>query len=130
MSKNEFLDPLETKKFKKQKRKQFCWTPCILRYCVWCQYRMFWGILLYWCHIVGGNLEQNIVGVTLVVQNFFEIFCIDFVGLSGSPCILKLYKTRTEWAISAHYLTDMGFSNVIHNHTRVEILQYLRKSCG
>ena len=44
----------------------------------------------------GENLEQNIVGVTLVVQNFSEIFCIDFVGLSGSPCILKLYKTRTE----------------------------------
>ena len=44
----------------------------------------------------GGNLEQNIVGVTLVVQNFSEIFCIDFVGLSGSLCILKLYKSRTE----------------------------------
>ena len=44
----------------------------------------------------GGYLEQNIVGVILVVQNFFEIFCIDFVSLSGSPCILKVNKTRTE----------------------------------
>ena len=46
------------------------------------------------------NIEEEfvpyIVGVTLVVQNFSEIFCIDFVGLSGSLCILKLYKSRTE----------------------------------
>ena len=46
------------------------------------------------------NIEREfvpyIVGVTLMVQNFSEIFCIDFVGLSGSLCILKLYKSRTE----------------------------------
>ena len=29
MSKMEFLDPKETEKFKKQKRVQFCRTPCI-----------------------------------------------------------------------------------------------------
>ena len=29
MSKMEFLDPKEAEKFKKQKWKQFCWTPCI-----------------------------------------------------------------------------------------------------
>ena len=29
MSKMEILDPKETKKFKKQKWKQICWTPCI-----------------------------------------------------------------------------------------------------
>ena len=31
MSKTEFLDPLEAKKFKKQKCVQFCRTPCINR---------------------------------------------------------------------------------------------------
>ena len=30
----------------------------------------------------GGNWEQNIVCVTLVVQNVCEIFFIEFVGLS------------------------------------------------
>ena len=52
------------------------------------------GFEAYCCNgvIVGRNLEQNLVGVTLVVQNFSEIFCIDFVGLSGSPCILNFIK--------------------------------------
>ena len=45
---------------------------------------------------IEGEFVPYIVGVTLVVQNFSEIFCIDFVGLSGSLCILKLYKSRTE----------------------------------
>ena len=79
-------------------------------------------------NIVGGNLEQNIIGVILVVQNFFEIFWIDFVGVPGSPCILKVTKIRTEWSISTHYMTDMGFSNVKYKHTRVEILQYLHNN--
>ena len=45
---------------------------------------------------IEGEFVPYIVGVTLMVQNFSEIFCIDFVGLSGSLCILKLYKSRTE----------------------------------
>ena len=45
---------------------------------------------------IEGKFDPYIVGVTLLVQNFSEIFCIDFVGLSGSLCILKLYKSRTE----------------------------------
>ena len=32
MSKMEFLDALKAEKFKKQKCKQFCWTPCIYIY--------------------------------------------------------------------------------------------------
>ena len=38
----------------------------------------------------GGDLE---LGVTLVVQNFCDIFCIDFVG---SHCIQRIYETSTE----------------------------------
>ena len=45
---------------------------------------------------IEGEFVPYIVGVTLMVQNFSEIFCIDFVGLSGSLCILELYKSRTE----------------------------------
>ena len=41
---------------------------------------------------IEGEFVPYIVGVTLVVQNFSEIFCIDFVGLSGSPCILNFIK--------------------------------------
>ena len=42
--------------------------------------RGFSGILLYWCHIVGVNLEQNIVVVTLVVQNFLKKFVLILLG--------------------------------------------------
>ena len=37
---------------------------------------------------IEGEFVPYIVGVTLMVQNFSEIFCIDFVGLFGSKCIL------------------------------------------
>ena len=40
---------------------------------------------------IEGEFVPYIVGVTLVVQNFSEIFCIDFVGLLGSKCILRIY---------------------------------------
>ena len=40
---------------------------------------------------IEGEFVPNIVGVTLMVQNFSEIFCIDFVGLFGSKCILRIY---------------------------------------
>ena len=40
---------------------------------------------------IEGEFVPYIVGVTLVVQNFSEIFCIDFVGLFGSKCILRIY---------------------------------------
>ena len=64
---------------------------------IYCDIVFIGGFEAY-CRMVSlwGVLEQNIIGVTLVVQNFSEIFCIDFVGLSGSLCILKLYKSRTE----------------------------------
>ena len=55
-------------------------------------YSLIIGLVLY----IVGEFVLYIVGVTLMVQNFSEIFCIDFVGLSGSLCILKLYKSRTE----------------------------------
>ena len=45
---------------------------------------------------IEGEFVPNIVGVTLMVQNFSEIFCIDFVGLFGSKCILRIYLTSTE----------------------------------
>ena len=45
---------------------------------------------------IEGEFVPNIVGVTLMVQNFSEIFCIDFVGLFGSKCILRIYQTSTE----------------------------------
>ena len=45
---------------------------------------------------IGGEFVPYIVGVTLVVQNFSEIFCIDFVGLFGSKYILRIYQTSTE----------------------------------
>ena len=50
-------------------------------------------VLVSYC---GGKFGTNIVGVTLVVQNFFEIFCIEFLGLPGSHYILRTYETRTE----------------------------------
>ena len=40
---------------------------------------------------IEGEYAPYIGGVTLVVQNFSEIFCIDFVGLFGSKCILRIY---------------------------------------
>ena len=40
---------------------------------------------------IEGDFFPHIVGVTLVIQNFSEIFCIDFVGLFGSTCILRIY---------------------------------------
>ena len=40
---------------------------------------------------IEGEFVPDIVGVTLVVQNFSEIFCIDFVDLFGSKCILRIY---------------------------------------
>ena len=40
---------------------------------------------------IEGELIPFIVGVTLVVQNFSEIFCIDFVDLFGNKCILRIY---------------------------------------
>ena len=46
------------------------------------------------------NIEEDfvpyIVGVILMVQNFSEIFCIDFVGLFGCKCILRIYQTSKE----------------------------------
>ena len=64
---------------------------------IYCDIVFIGGFEAYCCMVsLWGVLEQNIVGVTLVVQNFSEIFCIDFVGLSGSLCILTLYKSRTE----------------------------------
>ena len=76
---------------------------------------------------MGVNLEQNIVGVVLVLQNFLKYF-VDFVRVSGSRCILRIYETRTEWVISAYFLKDLGFSNVLHSLIRVEILQYFSRS--
>ena len=63
-----------------------------------------------------------------VPLKLFEIFCVDFVRVSGSRCILRIYETRTEWVISAYFLKDLGLSNVLHSLIRVEILQYLCKS--
>ena len=40
---------------------------------------------------IEGEFVPYVVGVTLLVQNFSEIFCIDFVGLFGSTCILRIY---------------------------------------
>ena len=40
---------------------------------------------------IEGEFVPYIVYVTLVVQNCCEIFCIDFVGLFGSKCILRIY---------------------------------------
>ena len=40
---------------------------------------------------IEGEFVPFIVGVTLMAQNFSEIFCIDFVGLFGSKCILRIY---------------------------------------
>ena len=40
---------------------------------------------------IEGEFVPYIVGVTLVVQNFSEIFCIDFLGLFRSKCILRIY---------------------------------------
>ena len=65
------------------------------------QIESFEAYCLYWCHIEGLNMEQNIVGVILVLQKLFEIFCIDFVGVSGRYCILRICETRTEWVIPA-----------------------------
>ena len=45
---------------------------------------------------IEGEFVPYIVGVTLMVQNFSEIFCIDFVGLFGSKCILRIYQTSKE----------------------------------
>ena len=67
-------------------------------------------------------------GFVLIVEGFGLFFCVDFVGVSGSCCILRIYETRTEFVISAYYLKDLGFSNVLHSLIRVEILQYLSKS--
>ena len=40
---------------------------------------------------IEGEFVPDIVGVTLVVQNFSEIFCFDFVELFGNKCILRIY---------------------------------------
>ena len=72
------------------------------------------GAKYCWCHIGSSKL--------------FEIICIDFVGVSGSHCISRIYETMKELVLSAYYLKDLGFSNVIHSDPRVEILQYVCKS--
>ena len=79
---------------------------------------------------IEGEFVPYIVGVTLMVQNFSEIFCIDFVGLFGSKCIRRIYQTSTEWIISACYLRDLDLSDVLHSLTEVIIYQYLCKSWG
>ena len=64
---------------------------------IYCDIVFIGGFEAYCCMVsLWGVLEQNIVGVTLVVQNFSEIFCIDFVGLFGSKCILRIYQTSKE----------------------------------
>ena len=45
---------------------------------------------------IEGEFVPYIVGVTLVVQNFSKIFCIDFAGLFGSKCFLRICQTGTE----------------------------------
>ena len=45
---------------------------------------------------IEGEFVPYIVGVALVVQNFSEIFCIDFVDLFGSKCILRIYQISTK----------------------------------
>ena len=57
-----------------------------------------------WCHIGSAKL--------------CEIISIDFVGVSGSLCISRIYEIRK----------NLGFSNVLHSDPRVEILQYVCKS--
>ena len=76
----------------------------------------------------GGKFGTKYCWCCIGTSKLFEIFCVDFVGVSGSCCILRIYETRTEFVISAHYLKDLGFSNVLHSLIRVEILQYLSKS--
>ena len=76
----------------------------------------------------GGKFGTKYCWCCIGTSKLFEIFCVDFVGVSGSCCILRIYETRTEFVISGYYLKDLGFSNVLHSLIRVEILQYLSKS--
>ena len=76
-----------------------------------------------------GKFETKYCWCCIGTSKLFEIFCVNFVGVSGSHCILRIYETRTEWVISAYFLKDLGFSNVLHSLNRIEILQYLSKSC-
>ena len=76
----------------------------------------------------GGKFGTKYCWCCIGTSKLFEIFCVDFVRVSGSRCILRIYETRTEWVISAYFLKDLGFSNVLHSLIRVEILQYLSKS--
>ena len=41
-------------------------------------------------------------------SKLIEIFFVDFVGVYGSCCILRIYETRTELVISAYYLKDLA----------------------
>ena len=67
----------------------------------------------------GGKFGTKYCWCCIGTSKLFEIFCVDFVGVSGSCCILRIYETRTEFVISANYLKDLGFSNVLHSLIRV-----------
>ena len=54
-----------------------------------------WGFEAYCCNCVQimGKIQNKI----LMVQNSREIFCIDFVGLSGSHCIQRGGGCQKKW---------------------------------
>ena len=49
-------------------------------------------------------------------SKLFEIICIDFVCVSGSHFIQRIFEIRTEWVVSAYYFQDLGFSNKLIEH--------------
>ena len=89
--------------------------------------RVFRHIVVLVSHC-GGKFGTKYCWCCIGTSKLFEIFCNNFVGVSGSHCILRIYETRTDWVISAYSLKDLGISNVLHSLIRVEILQYLFKS--
>ena len=54
----------------------------------------------------GGKFGTKYCWCCIGTSKHFKIYCVDFVGVSASHCIPRIYETRTEWAISAYFLKD------------------------
>ena len=57
--------------------------------------RVFRHIVVLVSHC-GGKFGTKYCWCCIGTSKLFEIFCVDFVRVSGSRCILRIYETRTE----------------------------------